>query len=42
MNEVNELLELEQKLNARDNKNCKLKAMCNSKVFVKEAVGQLP
>ena len=42
MNEVNELLELEQKLNTRDDKKYKLKAIYNSKVFVKEAVEQLP
>ena len=35
-------LDLEQELDIRDEKKYKLKAICNSKVNVKEVVSQLP
>ena len=40
--QVNELLELKQELNARDNKKYEVKTICNNKVYTKEAIDKLP
>ena len=41
---VNDLLQLEREheLNIGDDKKYKFKAICNSEIYVKEAIGQVP
>lgn len=38
--QVKELLEPEQKLNSKDNKEYKIKTICNNEVYTKEAISQ--
>lgn len=41
INKINELLEPELKLNTRDDKEYKIKAICNNKIYTKEATRKL-
>lgn len=36
------MLKPKQKLNARNNKKYKIEVICDSKIYTKDAIGQLP